>query len=99
MHRWLRTRLGLADIGLSNASREELLIVVRNRLALEANMAPGERLKLRDPDGRSLHQIPAESNPDQLWEIATFIPEFIWHPGGPALDDWYGSDSSQSSRH
>jgi hypothetical protein len=38
MHRWLQTHQEMADIGLSTASREVLLKVEKDRVALEGDM-------------------------------------------------------------
>jgi hypothetical protein len=55
----------MADIGLSAASREMLLKVVKDNVALEGNMwERGERTKLGDHDGRSLHQVIMDRTPE-----------------------------------
>lgn len=70
MHRWLRTRAGMADIGLSNARHAEVMVVVLNQLATEADMrSRGEHVQLRDPDGNCLHHILLQRFPHQGWEF------------------------------
>ena len=56
----------------SGSTRSEIIEVVKGRLTLEAEMkGRGERILLRDPTGRSLHQHLLHSNPDSCWHFTS----------------------------
>ena len=55
LRRWIRTRHGMPL--MSDANKDALVQAVKDRLQVEADMlARGDRIMLRDPDGRSLQE-------------------------------------------
>jgi hypothetical protein len=60
----------MAGIGLSNARNAEVMVVVLNQIANEADMrSRGEHVQLRDSYGNSLHHILLQRFPHQGWEF------------------------------
>ena len=75
LHKWLDTRHGLGDMGLSNANKETLVQAVENRMEVgESIEARGDRVLLRDPAGRSLQAIILELHPEQNWHFSEDTP-------------------------
>ena len=75
LHKWLDTRHGLGDMGLSNANKETLVQAVENRMEVEESIeARGDRVLLRDPAGRSLQAIILELHPEQNWHFLEDTP-------------------------
>jgi hypothetical protein len=73
----------MADIGLSTASREVMLKVVKDRVALEVDMRErGECIEMRVPRGRSLHHVIMNRSPELEWDVPAFA-----HGGGFPVDD------------
>ena len=70
LHRWLDTRHGLGDMGMSTARKEDLVHVIEQRMEVEAAMEDrGDMILLRDPDGRSLQRIILDLHPAEHWHF------------------------------
>ena len=76
LKKWLKTRHGMWDIGLSSATRAELLDVVKKQQEKETELEErGEDIHLRDPSGRSLEQIVLGMHPTEGWHFPSVTEE------------------------